>query len=144
LFRVFLLPYEVTKLIKKNISASRVVCFQAENCDLEQAISLLEKYKFNVQQEGKILSVSRNNDLEIVLIKEDFVREEAMGFSEGTKYEEEMSKCDARFEIIIKDFDKAIDEINTLMEVQRALQDASKGYLFTPWNGNITEPWQGL
>ena len=27
------------------------------------------------------------------------------------------------------------------MEVQGALQDASRGYLFVPWNGSLTEPW---
>ena len=127
------------------MKASCVVCFQAKDCDLEQAIKSLEKYKFNVQQEEQKLTVSRNNDLEfdIVLVKEDYVQEEAMNFSEGTKYEREMSKCNARFEIFIRDLDKALDEINSLMEVQGALQDASKGYLFTPWNGNILEPWPG-
>lgn len=41
------------------------------------------------------------------------------------------------------DLDAALDEINTLMEVQVALQEASEGFLFLPWNGNLSEPWQG-
>jgi hypothetical protein len=32
----------------------------------------------------------------------------------------------------------ALDEINTLMEVQ----GASQGFLFLPWNGNLSEPWR--
>jgi len=127
------------------MSDSCLVCFQMESCDIEGAIASLEKYKFKVQQDGEKLKVSRSSDLEfeIVLSKEAFVQEEAIEFSKGTKYEKEMGKCNARFEILINDLDKALDEINTLMEVQGALQDASKGYLFTPWNGNITEPWLG-
>ena len=27
------------------------------------------------------------------------------------------------------------------MEVQGALQDVSRGYLFVPSNGSLTEPW---
>ena len=42
---------------------------------------------------------------------------------------------------IERDLDAALDEINTLMEVQGALQDASRGYLFVPWSGNLSEPW---
>lgn len=42
----------------------------------------------------------------------------------------------------IDDLDGALDEINTLMEVQVALQDASQGFLFLPCNGNLSEPWQ--
>jgi hypothetical protein len=33
--------------------------------------------------------------------------------------------------------------MNTLIEVQGALQDASRGYLFLPWNGSLSEPSQG-
>ncbi|MCU0627700.1 MAG: hypothetical protein MUF21_14630 [Gemmatimonadaceae bacterium] len=54
----------------------------------------------------------------------------------------ELRHCDARFEIEIEDLDAALDEINTLMEVQGALQDASQGWLHLPWNGTVTEPWQ--
>ncbi len=45
-------------------------------------------------------------------------------------------------EIGIENLDEALDEINTLMEVQGALQDASGGYLFLPWNGTLSKPWQ--
>ena len=31
-------------------------------------------------------------------------------------------------------------EINTLIEVQAAVQDASQGYLFLPWNNSLSEP----
>jgi len=43
-----------------------------------------------------------------------------------------MGECSARSEIGIDDLNAALDEINTLMEVQDALQDASQGFLFLP------------
>ena len=67
---------------------------------------------------------------------------EAAEIGENTPHADEMRKCSARFEIEIDDLDAALDEINTLIEVQGALQDASQGYLFIPWNGELTEPWQ--
>jgi hypothetical protein len=40
----------------------------------------------------------------------------------------------------IDNLDAALDEINTLMEVQGALQDAAKVFHFLPWNGNLYGP----
>ena len=51
-----------------------------------------------------------------------------------------MRTLDARFEIAIDDLDEALDEINTLIDVQSALQEVSNGYLFLPWNGHLSEP----
>ena len=36
--------------------------------------------------------------------------------------------------------DTALDEINTLIEVQCTLQDATAGYLFNSWNGKLSAP----
>ena len=52
----------------------------------------------------------------------------------------ELERCDQRFEIEIDDLAAALDEINTLMEVQGFLQDATRGILFTCWNGNLLPP----
>ena len=122
-----------------------MVFFQADNCDLNRAIKMLESYKFNVLKSDEKLIVSDDNDLQfqIVMVTDEFIQEEAKEISEHSKYSKEMGACDARFEIVIEDFAKAIDEMNTLIEIQGALQDASKGYLFTPWNGNIIAPWLG-
>ena len=65
---------------------------------------------------------------------------EAAEIGAGTAHEDALRGCDARFEIGIDDLDAALDEINTLIEVQSALQDASRGFLFLPWNGNLSEP----
>jgi hypothetical protein len=51
-----------------------------------------------------------------------------------------MRDCDARFEVSFASLDEARDEINTMMEVQAALQEACGGYLFLPWNGKPAAP----
>jgi len=43
-------------------------------------------------------------------------------------------------EIGIADLDEVLDEINTLIEVQCTLQDATSGYLFNSWNGEVSGP----
>jgi hypothetical protein len=120
-----------------------MVFFQSEECDLNGAINSLEKYRFSVARDGEKLVVGRGDSpqFQVSLIKEDFVQKEANEIAQGSEFANEMSKCNARFEVVIDDLDTALDEINTLMEVQGALQDASKGYLFTPWNDNVSEPW---
>ena len=52
---------------------------------------------------------------------------EAREIGDGTPHAEAMSACDARFEVSIGDFEKSIDEINTMMSLQGALQDVSVG-----------------
>lgn len=127
------------------MSDTCMVFFQSEECDLNSAVKSLKNYRFDVARNGENLVVGRGDSplFQITLVKEDFVKEEANEISEGSEFASEMRKCNARFEVFIDDLDAALDEINTLMEVQGALQDASKGYLFTPWNENISEPWVG-
>jgi hypothetical protein len=43
-----------------------------------------------------------------------------------------------RFEVLIDDLDEALDEINTLIEVQVALMNATQGFLFNTWIGEVT------
>ena len=68
------------------------------------------------------------------------VAEEAAEIAEGSPFAAELSRCDARFEIGIEDLDEVLDEINTLIEVQCTLQDATAGYLFNSWNGELSGP----
>lgn len=125
------------------MSGSCLVCFKSEECDLEGAVNSLVRYRFNVVRHGEVLCVDRGDGphFKVTLETAEHVQEEANEFAKSSKFSSEMSKCNARFEIVIEDLDAALDEMNTLMEVQGALQDASKGYLFTPWNGNVSGPW---
>lgn len=52
-----------------------------------------------------------------------------------------LAQCDARFTVEVMDLPAALDEINTMMELQGALQDCSEGYLVLGWNGGVVGPW---
>lgn len=121
-----------------------LVFFRPGACDLDAAAKSLAGYRLTVTRRGDELTAGRpgSPQFRIVLSAEPHVAVEAAEIGEGTPHEAAMRECGARFEVGIDDLDAALDEINTLMEVQGALQDASQGFLFLPWNGNLSEPWQ--
>jgi hypothetical protein len=121
-----------------------LVFFRSGASDLDAAARSLAGYGLTVARQSDQLFASRPGSPQfcIRLAAGESVRAEAAKIGEGTPHEDAMRECDARFEIGIDDLDEALDEINTLMEVQGALQDASQGFLFLPWNSNLSEPWR--
>lgn len=122
-----------------------MVFFRRGACDLDAAAKALAGYGLGVDRCGDALIVGRSGSQQfrIVLSVAPHVAMEAAEVGEGTPHAAALLDCDARFEIGIDDLDAALQEINTLMDVQGALQDASHGYLFLPWNGSLSEPWHG-
>ncbi|MBK6921172.1 MAG: hypothetical protein IPH07_27495 [Deltaproteobacteria bacterium] len=121
-----------------------MVFFPALACDLDAAAKSLAGYGLTVTRRGDELTAGRpgSPQFRIVLSAEPHVAVEAAKIGMGTPHEAAMRECGARFEVAIDDLDAALDEINTLMEVQGALQDASQGFLFLPWSGHLSEPWR--
>src|SRR4051812_18000200 len=105
-----------------------MVFFRSGACDLDAAARSLSGYGLTVSRQGEQLTARRRDGLEIRirLVATDTVRAEAAEIGEGTEHAAAMRECDARFEIDFDSLDEALDEINTLMEVQGALQDASQ------------------
>jgi hypothetical protein len=64
--------------------------------------------------------------------------EEATELGDGSPHAEAMQQCDAVFEIYIPDLAAALAETNTLIEVQLALQQATQGFLFNTWTGELS------
>lgn len=119
------------------------VFFPSDSSDLDAAARSLGGYGLDVTRDDTGLVAGRPDRprFRVGLVVGEAVRAEAAEIGEGTPLAAALRDCDARFEILIDDLDEALDEINTLMEVQGALQDASRGYLFLPWNGTLSEPW---
>jgi hypothetical protein len=120
------------------------IYFPKGKCDLERAAQSLKKYGLEIQKEGETLTATRPGKplFTIRLTSGDAVRSEASRISEGSRHAAAMRDCDTQFEISFADLDEVLDETNTLIEVQGALQDASQGFLFLPWNGNLSEPFK--
>jgi hypothetical protein len=111
-------------------------------CDLDNAASLLTECGQAVARHGDHLTTGCPGGPQFRVWFEagEHVRAEAAKIGEGTPHKAAMQGCDARYEIGIDDLDEALDEINTLIEVQIVLQDASQGFLYLPWNNNLSGP----
>lgn len=118
------------------------VYFRSGTCDLDAAVRALTGYGLKVQPRDGYVTASRpgSPEFDVGISAEPWVREEAAEIGEGTPHAAAMRGCDARFEVSFESLDAALDEINTMMEVQVALQGACNGFLFLPWNGNLSGP----
>ncbi|WP_426322506.1 hypothetical protein [Pseudoduganella sp. R-43] len=125
------------------MNSTCLIFFPEGSSSLQQAEQELTKYDFDVRSSGGSLFAKRlgSQEFKITLVQLPHVLLEAKEIGQGSEHEQFLSKCGSRFELFISDLDAAMDEINSLMEAQGALQDASSGYLFTPWNGQIMKPW---
>lgn len=126
------------------MSDACMVFFESGRCDLDGAVASLTRYGLAVEREGDRLRATRPGApaFGVVRVTGPSVAAEAAEIGADTEHAEALSRCDARFDILVEDLDAALDEINTLIEVQGALQDASRGYLFVGWNGTLSEPWE--
>ena len=123
---------------------SCMVFFRSGACDLDAAARALAECRLTVTRNGDQLMIRRGGSPEfrVSLVREDWVQQEAVEIGAGTPHAAALGKCDARFEISFDSLDEVLDEINTLMEVQGTLQDASRGILFLPWNGELSDSWK--
>jgi len=58
----------------------------------------------------------------------------------GRKHRNLAESCDAYVEIKFESLDEVLDEINTLIIVQSALQQATGGLLYQSWNQSFSGP----
>src|SRR5262245_27382193 len=118
------------------MSASSVclILFRDAHLGLDEAVHLLSDRGLCVRREGDSLAVrwdqGKGPVLTVGLVGGEVIRQEAEEIGEGTPHAAALSGCDARFEISFDDLDEVLDEINTLIEVQCTLQDATGGFLF--------------
>ena len=58
----------------------------------------------------------------------------------GRKHRKLAESCDGYVEIKFESLDEVLDEINTLIVVQTALQQATGGLLYRSWNQSFFGP----
>jgi hypothetical protein len=119
-----------------------LVFYQDENSSYANAKKLLERYSFKVQEEkDKLVAKANGFTFDVVIKKGPAIDAKAKEIGKNSSHESAMNLCNACFVVGVNDLEEALDEINTLMEIQGALQDASKGYLFLPWNDSLSAPY---
>lgn len=121
-----------------------MIFFESKNSmiSIDDVETLLTESGLQVMRAGDALSVRWDDgpEFQVSLTVDPRVALEVAEFGEGTSFADEMRRCDARFEVGIEDLDEALDEMNTLIEVQCTLQEATRGHLFNSWNGELSGP----
>jgi hypothetical protein len=110
---------------------------------LRDAARSLSAHKLHVVESADSLEVRWKPDVGPVfwvgLNAEPWVVVEAAEQAEAKRVPG-MATLDRRFEVPMDDLDAALDEYNTLFEIQAVLQDLTGGYIVTSWNGNVIPP----
>lgn len=75
--------------------------------------------------------------LYITLAFGDRILQEAIAISKGHPQAVDMHCCNKRLEVRFDNLDEVLDEINTLIQVQIILQEATQGIIFNNWNDQL-------
>jgi hypothetical protein len=120
-----------------------IVFFHRPGFGLQQAEEALRKSTLTVVREGESLTVSWEKEgpqLFIRLVQGDDVRKDAAKIGRATLYAGLMKECDSGLVITFQDLDEVLDEMNTLIEVQRILRTATDGVVSRTWNDELSGP----
>lgn len=123
-----------------------MVFFRSGRGDLDTAAAALAGCGMSVRRKGRgpdaelVVGFRDGPRLRVAFVREPYVRQEAEELGAASPHAAEMSRCDVRYEILIDDLDGVLDEINTLIDAQSALQEATGGFVFNTWNGELEGP----
>jgi hypothetical protein len=70
----------------------------------------------------------------------ELVAQEVALIGEDNRHAAALAGCDALFEVSFLDLDEVLDESTTLVEVQCALEEATRGFLYIGWNRHLSAP----
>ena len=107
---------------------------------LDDAQTALDKTCLTVERDRDRLICFGNNSprFTISLNQGEEVRAKVKTISEEyPNYRSRLKNCNICFEVSFANLSEVLDEINTLIEIQLTLQDATEGIVFTSWNGII-------
>jgi hypothetical protein len=121
------------------MSGHFAVYFKAGCCDMDAAVRALTRCDLTVSPQDGYVIVSRSGspEFDVGLSTEPWVRQEAAGIAGSSPDAAALAECDARFEVSTENLQAALQEINTMMEIQVALQVACNGIVFLPWNRRV-------
>jgi hypothetical protein len=106
---------------------------------MKAAAKALAEVRLNVASNGDELVVTYPGSpkFRIVFVAAPYVGVEATEIATGNQHAAALLPCDVRFEVLFDEIDAALDEFNTLVLIQEALEKATGGFLFNTWNGEF-------
>ena len=123
-------------------TANSIVMFNGSALDLAGARRALEATTLTVDGDDQELRVRWADGpvLRVSLERGPGVLAEAHELGAGTAFVTQLQACDARLVIAFDDLGAVLDEVNTLIETQVTLQQATQGILFNTWNDEMSAP----
>ncbi|HEV3417787.1 MAG TPA: hypothetical protein VG056_13260, partial [Pirellulales bacterium] len=118
------------------------VLFHDPEIKIEDAVDVLRKRGLNVYIKPDRLIITEGNKptFSVTLVRSNDVQATSAELAKGTEHAEQLSHCDARFEIGSEDADKILRAPKTLKEIQAALQELTRGYLYNTWDKALSIP----
>lgn len=124
-----------------------LILFESGKAALDDAAEALKGRVFEVEKRtlatgGEVLTAKWGSGpvFHVCFNEAAHVAEESREIGEGSDFTDQLNRCNARFEVIIEDLDQAIDEMNSLIELQLTLQTLTGGFIYNCWNGELSEP----
>jgi hypothetical protein len=116
--------------------------FPSPGIDLGEAGALLTDRGFTVEEADKDELRCECNDIVFLLSRHEGpeIQCESAMIGDLLNNPTEIEQCDCRFQVGFYDREKVLDEINSLIEIQTTLQDATNAYLFNVWNECVQPP----
>ena len=114
-----------------------MVFFARGACDLIGVIEPLQQAGFIVSRAGERILAKSSGATEFAIIcnkDDEQVRHDAKLIASQDASHHSMSECSIRFEVTIESFEEAMRHPAELQRLQDVLQDATSGYLVTPWS----------
>jgi hypothetical protein len=124
-------------------SEKSLIYFHRPEMGLEQVQAPLAAGGMTVTRDGDLLRVRRGGDspeLRVGHVRGERIRLDAIQKARGTALESLMSTLDEAFEISFDDLDKTLADSETLIEVQRVLQQLTDGVIARSWNDELSGP----
>jgi hypothetical protein len=120
--------------------ASCHVYFRKGTVALAEAEAALRRTPLSVERadDGIVVFYRSGPRLRVTYEQQPSVRDEARELGADTEFSPALEAADARFVIGIDDLEEVLDETNTLIETQCALQDLTSGVMFNSWNGALS------
>ena len=124
-----------------------LILFESGKATLDDAAEALKSRSFEVEKRtletgGEVLTARYGSGPMFHVCFNDaaHIAEESREIGDGSDFTEQLSRCNVRFEVIIEDLEQAIDEMNSLIELQLTLQSLANGFIYNYWNGELSEP----